>query len=281
MTARVVVATAAALVGFAGNSLLCRLALAEETIDWASFTGIRLLSGAVTLAILAGPRRRFGVGGGSWLSALALFLYAAPFSYAYVSIGAGIGALILFAAVQLTMMGWAVASGQRPGWRVWLGLVIAMAGLVGLTAPGRQAPDPLGSAIMATAGIAWGIYTLRGRNAGRDPLLSTAGNFARSTPLILVLIAAAVIGSDLTATDRGVMLAVLSGALASGVGYTLWYVALPSLPVSAAATLQLLVPILAAVGGVALLGEQADARMIGSGAAILGGVAMAIWGKGR
>lgn len=274
---RTVVLTALALVGFAGNSLLCRLALAEGAIDAASFTAIRLVSGALVLAALARPRAL--VGAGSAASAAALFAYAAPFSFAYLRLGAGLGALVLFGAVQATMLGWAVARGERPGALVWLGLVVALVGLVGLAAPGRTSPDPLGLAAMALAGAAWAVYTLRGRGSSAPPLATTAANFARSVPLAAALVAGAALLGGLSASGRGVALATLSGAVASGLGYSLWYAALPHLSATRAAALQLLVPVLAAGGGVGLLGERVSPRLLLAGAAILGGVALAVGGR--
>ncbi|HEX9370247.1 MAG TPA: EamA family transporter, partial [Roseiflexaceae bacterium] len=175
------------LVAFAGNSLLCRLALAGHAADAASFTGIRLGSGALMLALLTFSRRREWRAHGSWGSALVLFAYAAPFSYAYLRIGAGVGALVLFAAVQATMIGWGIARGERPRAWVWIGLALALGGLVGLTAPGASAPDLAGVVTMAVAGVMWGIYSLRGRSPGGDPLVTNASNFARCLPLAAVL----------------------------------------------------------------------------------------------
>jgi len=270
---RIGIAAALALVGFAGNSLLCRLALRGGEIDAASFTGVRLATGALALVLLAG---RSAFRRGSWLSALALFVYAAPFSFAYLRLGAGVGSFILFASVQATMLGTAIAVGERPSPRVWLGLVIAVAGLVALTLPGAAAPDPLGSALMIVAGIAWGIYSLRGRG-GADPLAATAGNFARSLPLAALLVAGALLAqAPLSATPRGLALAAASGALASGVGYSLWYAALRVLRATTAAVLQLVVPVLAAGGAVVLLAEPVTGRLLLSGAAITGGVALAL-----
>jgi drug/metabolite transporter (DMT)-like permease len=276
---KIAVLTALALAGFAGNSLLCRLALAGGEIDAASFTAIRLASGAIVLAGLAMPRGGGAHRAGSWGSAAALFVYAAPFSYAYLELGAGVGALILFGAVQTTMLGVAIARGERPRPRVWLGLAIALGGLVGLAAPGATAPAPLAAALMAAAGIAWGVYSLRGRGVAGDPLVATAGNFLRAAPLGLALVAvAAAIGAlgPLAVSREGVALAIASGALASGVGYSLWYAALRGLAATEAAVVQLLTPVLAAAGGVALLGESISARLALAAAAILGGVGLAL-----
>jgi drug/metabolite transporter (DMT)-like permease len=274
---RIALLTAAALVCFAANSILCRLALAQGAIDPAGFTGIRMASGALVLALIA--LRRSGARpaeGWSWLSAAALFAYAAPFSYAYVSLGAGVGALVLFAVVQATMIGWGVARGDRPRPAVWLGLAIAVGGLVGLAAPGASAPDPLGLAAMAIAGAAWGAYSLRGRATSIDPVIANAASFARTVPVAAALVAAAGVARQLAPSPRGAALAIASGAIASGTGYALWYAALRGLTVSRAAILQLLVPVLAAAGGVLILGETASVRLLVAGGAILGGVALAV-----
>jgi drug/metabolite transporter (DMT)-like permease len=268
--------TLAALIGFAANSLLCRQALGSHHIDAASFTAIRLLSGALVLSILAGATRAPGerLVGGSWRSAAALFAYAAAFSYAYLRIDAGVGALILFASVQVTMVGWGLFRGERPGRLEWVGLAVAVAGLVALTRPGIEAPDGVGAGLMALAGASWGIYSLRGRSAGR-PLAATAGNFVRCAPAAALL---AVIAS-VHVSAQGAVLAILSGAIASGIGYSLWYAALPHLPATRAAIVQLSAPALAAAGGVALLGESLTVRLAASGLAILGGVAIALLGR--
>ena len=271
---KVALAAALALVGFAGNSILCRLALRGGEIDAATFTGVRLATGALALWLLA--RRP----GGSWRSALALFAYAAPFSFAYLRLGAGVGAFVLFASVQATMLGTAVVAGERPGARVWLGLAIAVGGLVGLTLPGAAAPDPLGSALMMVAGVAWGVYSLRGRRVA-DPLAATAGNFARTLPLAALLILGAVARTPLSASPRGLALAAASGALASGVGYSLWYTALRVIRATTAAVLQLVVPVLAAAAAVVLLGEPPTIRLLVSGAAITAGVALALLAERR
>lgn len=276
MRTRIALLTAAALVAFAGNSLLCRLALAGREIDAASFTAIRIASGAIVLAVLAMPRGGGALRAGQWGSAAALFGYAAPFSYAYLELGAGIGALILFGAVQTTMLGVAIARGERPRPLVWLGLAVALGGLVALAAPGTTAPDPLAAALMAGAGIAWGVYSLRGRAGTGDPLVATAGNFLRAAPFAVVLVVAASAFARLDVSPRGAGFALASGALASGLGYSLWYAALRGLAATEAAVLQLLVPVLAAAGGVVLLGESVSVRLALAAAAILGGVALAI-----
>ena len=279
---RIALLTVLALVGFAANSLLCRAALAGggRLIDAASFTGVRLVSGALVLGLLL--RARGGrYQGGSWGSALALFAYAAGFSLAYERIPAGVGALLLFGCVQATMLGTGLVRGERPRPLEWVGLLLALSGLVGLTAPGATAPDFVGAALMAGAGVAWGIYSLRGRGS-THPLAATANNFLLSVPMALGLSAVSVAAQGSPhATVRGVVLAMTSGALASGVGYSLWYAALPHLTATRAAIVQLSVPVLAATGGVLLLGEQVTVRLLGAGSALLCGVLLALASRWR
>ena len=270
---RIVALTILALTAFAANSVLCRAALGEGTIDAASFSALRLLSGALALWLLVTLRPGRTTLGGNWRSATYLFLYAVPFSFAYESLSTGTGALILFGAVQATMLIAAVLSGERPGWLQWLGLLTALGGLVYLVLPGVSAPDALGSALMTVAGVGWGFYSLRGRSA-TDPLGETAGNFARSLPMV-ALVSAASLGAVRVETT-GAMLAVTSGALASGVGYAIWYAALPGLTAASAATVQLSVPVLAAMGGVILMAEVVTPRLLIASLLILGGVALAL-----
>lgn len=267
--------TTLALVAFAANSIFCRLALADPVIDPASYTAIRVISGAMTLWMVAGFWRRPAAveSAGGWISAAALFLYALAFSFAFLSLSAGTGALILFAAVQLTMIGTGLWSGERPGTLEWLGLLVAMAGFVYLVFPGLSAPAPLGSALMAVAGIAWGIYSLRGRGAA-DPVVTTAGNFLRAAPLASV--AALLWLPALEISPKGILWAVLSGSISSGLGYVLWYAALRGLTASRAATVQLSVPVITALGGVMFLSEEITIRLILSALTILGGVALAV-----
>lgn len=257
-----------ALVAFAANSVLCRLALRPRAIDAASFTSLRLLSGAALLLVLARGRAR-----GSWAGAAMLLVYAVAFSFAYLSLGAGTGALILFGAVQLTMIVSGLRSGERPGAREWGGLVVAVAGVVYLVFPGLTAPSPVGSVLMAAAGIAWGVYSLIGRGA-KDALADTTGNFVRAAPFALAVSAVAVGRFHLS--WEGALLAVASGALASGVGYVLWYAALKGLTATRAATVQLSVPVIAAIGGVLLIGETITLRLVVASVLILGGVAAAV-----
>lgn len=271
--------TAAALTGFAANSILCRMALQPSLADAASFTSIRLVSGALVLLALdcatARPQSDMPPGG-SWTSAAALFAYAAAFSFAYTRIGAGVGALVLFGAVQTTMLGWALRRGERLSAAEWLGLAAALGGLVALVRPGLAAPDRYGAVLMIGAGVAWGVYSLRGRGTAR-PLAATASNFARAVPFTAALSLGAWPSAHLT--GEGALLAVASGALASGIGYSLWYAALRGLSATRAAIVQLSVPVLAAAGGVVLLGERPTLRLVVAGAAILGGVALAVAGR--
>ncbi len=273
--AAVALLAAGALCCFAANSLLARAALRGALVDPASFTALRIVSGAAFLVALAAARggRR---GSGSWASAAILVAYAAPFSFAYVRMPTGAGALLLFAAVQVTMIGVAVAQGARPTPGQWAGVTIALGGLAALTLPGAHGADAGGSALMVLAGAAWGVYTLRGRAAARDPLATTADNFARATALALPLAAAALAASGARLTATGAALAVASGALASGGGYTLWYAVVPALGATRAAALQLAVPVLAAAGGVALLGERVTTRLVVSAGAILCGIALTL-----
>ncbi|MGE4072303.1 MAG: DMT family transporter [Lysobacterales bacterium] len=270
---RIFLLTLLTMTAFAGNSLLCRLALRETTIDAASFTGIRLLSGALMLALLVFLFRRDRPGRGSWLSALALFAYAAGFSWAYLSLSAGTGALILFAAVQTTMIGAGLWKGERLRGLQWLGLLLALGGLVGLLLPGLAAPPLIGASLMLLAGIAWGIYSLRGRQGG-DPTRVTAGNFLLALPFALLLSLVNFRHAHWDLTGAGYALA--SGALASGLGYALWYSVLPALKPTTAATVQLSVPVIAALGGLLFLGEALTPRLLLASATILGGIALVI-----
>ncbi len=282
--ARTLAFTAAALIGFAANSLLCRAALrphsANDPIDAASFTAIRLVSGAVVLELIARvTAERSRSRGGNWRGAFALFGYALAFSFAYLRLDASTGALILFGSVQATMIGAALRSGERFGPRGSLGLVLALGGLVWLNAPGLSAPDPIGALLMACAGIAWGIYSLFGRRAG-PPLEATAGNFLRAAPLALAALGASrALGNSQHVEASGAILAVASGALASGVGYSLWYAALGGLGAARASIVQLSVPVLTASSGALVLGESLSLRLVEAGAAILSGVALSLFDR--
>jgi len=270
--------TTLALIAFAANSVLCRMALGAETIDAISFTSIRLLSGAATLLliVLASAKNDRLREAGSWLSAAMLFLYALPFSLAYVSLDAGAGALILFAAVQITMVGAALLSGDRPHQLEWIGLLLALLGLVYLLLPGLAAP-PLGAAaMMVLAGACWGVYSLRGRKAG-SALTDTASNFLRCVPATLAI--SIWFADGISLSSKGVVIAILSGAIASGLGYVIWYAALRELTATRAATVQLSVPVIAALGGVLFLAEGLTMRLILSSVLIMGGIGLAILGS--
>ena len=264
---------AATLACFAANSLLCRAALGSGRMDPATFTAVRIGSGALALAALLAVARGRRPAGGSWISALVMFAYAVTFSLAYVRIAAGVGALVLFVHVQGTMVGYGVATGARLGTRGWIGAALAIAGLAALTLPGAGAPDILGSVLMGCAGIAWGVYSIRGRRAS-DPLPVTADNFVRAAPLALGFLL--VLAGRAHASPAGLALAAASGAVASGMGYAIWYAVLPALGAARAGTLQLAVPVLAAVGAWAFLGERLPARTVGAGLAILLGVGLSV-----
>jgi len=268
---RAALLTIPAMLGFAANSLLCRAALGPHLVGPAAFTALRLAAGALVLALLVALRRGTRPRGGSWASAAALFAYAAAFSLAYVRIPAGVGALLLFLAVQASMLAWAIRRGERPTGRQWVGIAVALVGFFVMTAPGARSPDTVGAVLMVAAGVAWGIYSLRGRS-GADPLATTADNFVRSVPMGAVFALAPI---DPALTSAGATLAVTSGAVASGLGYALWYAALPALGMTRAAVVQLSVPVLAAAGAAAFLHERLAPRIVLAGGAILIGVALA------
>lgn len=273
---RIIALTAFAMIAFAGNSLLCRVALTQTGIDPASFTAIRLVSGALVLWLVTRIGRATRSGQGSWPSAFALFAYAAAFSFAYESLSAATGALLLFGAVQATMIGHGFWAGERLRGPQLAGLVLALGGLVGLLLPGLSAPPLSGALLMLGAGVAWGVYSLRGKGAG-DPSRVTAGNFLRAVPFAAAL---SLVTLDYASLDRaGIGYGVASGALASGIGYAIWYAALPALKASHAATVQLSVPVIAALGGVAFLGEAVSLRLALASAAVLGGIALVILEK--
>lgn len=275
---KVFVLTLLAMTAFAANSLLCRLALRQMTIDAASFTAIRILSGAVALYFIQQIRGRSAHVEGSWLSALALFVYAAAFSFAYLSLPAGTGALLLFAAVQATMIIWGLRKRERMEIRQGVGLSLAFAGLVVLLLPGISTPSLGGSLLMLSAGVAWGVYSLRGK-AVADATAATAGNFLRAVPLALLL--ELVMMRGVHAAGVGIFYAIISGAITSGVGYVIWYAALPGLNAISAASVQLSVPVLAALAGVVLLGEAITLRFVLAAAAVLGGIALVVLAKQR
>lgn len=277
------------MVAFAANSLLNRLALTESATDWSAYTFVRIVSGAIVLmALLAWrswrasqadrltkPRLPALRPPGSFASALALIAYAAAFSYAYLSLDTGMGALILFSLVQATMIGWGLASGERPSALEWAGMAAAFGGFVWLVSPGLSAPDPLGAALMALAGIAWGIYTLRGK-AAADPLGLTAGNFLRAAPLALLPLLFTAVAGSWSIDGYGVFLGIVSGAVTSALGYALWYRTLRHFTATQAAILQLTVPVIAAAMGLIFAGEEPSLRLMAASAIILGGVAIAI-----
>ena len=284
---KVFLLTAFALTAFAFNSILCRLALLGDEADAAGFTAVRLASGALMLAILFTLSKRLGRqadtlptgrvsafwGSGSWPSAFFLFAYAICFSFAYLGLTTATGALILFGCVQLTMVGVSLAKGVRPRPIEWIGFIVAFGGLVYLILPGLSAPPLINALLMAAAGIAWGFYSLRGKGSS-DPLADTAGNFVRSVPMIAAV--ALVFLSDLHLSTRGVLFAVLSGAVASGIGYSVWYAALKHHTPTRAAVLQLSVPVIAAIGGIVFLAEAASMRVFVAGALILGGIGLTL-----
>lgn len=271
---RTLILTALAMLAFAGNSLLCRVALKATAIDPASFTSIRLASGALALWLIVRLRADASAPpAGSWRSALALFAYAATFSFAYIGLTAATGALLLFGAVQVTMITYGLWSGDRLSRRQWAGLAMAVTGLTGMLLPGLSAPPLSSAALMLAAGIAWGVYSLRGRGEG-DPTAVTAGNFLRAAPLALILSVLTITSGSLD--SAGVGYAMASGALTSGVGYAIWYAALPGLRATSAATVQLSVPVITALAGVLLLSEPLTARLVLASAAVLGGIALVI-----
>jgi drug/metabolite transporter (DMT)-like permease len=277
---RTMMFTGFALAAFAANSILTRLALGSHQIDAGTFTSIRLGAGAVVLAFVVRvqsaswkPLRGRGVRG-----PVALFLYAAPFSFAYLRIGAAAGALVLFGVVQLTMIGYGLLRGERPTALAWVGLMLAAGGLAALTLPSAKSPDPLGVALMAIAGVAWAAYSLAGRGTP-DPLAANARSFLWSTlPAVAIVVATR---SSIAVSARGVGLALISGGVTSGLGYAVWYRALPRLSVMQAAVAQLSVPVIAAVAAAALLGENLTPRLVISGAAVLSGVGLVLAARSR
>lgn len=272
---QVVAQVTLAMIAFAANSLLCRIALTQTAIDPASFTIIRMLAGAVTLSLIVLARKRSLRNSGSWQGAFSLLAYAVAFSFAYVNLPAGTGALLLFGSVQATMIITGLYQGERLRIVQWIGLLTAFGGLIILVAPGIHAPDPLGALLMAIAGMAWGIYSLLGRKLG-DPLTATAGNFLKAAPFSLLLLPLA------GAIDsQGVTFAILSGSISSGAGYAIWYSILPSLKATQAASVQLTVPVIASTAAVFILGENLTFNLIIASVAILGGIALVILGRNR
>lgn len=270
--------TLLALIAFAANSVLCRLALGKEVIDASSFTIVRLLSGIVVLLVLTASIRKKTLNStkGSWTSAFMLFIYALSFSYAYISLDTGTGALILFGSVQVTMILISLKSGTRLHITEWIGVSLAFSGFVYLISPGVTSPSLNGFMLMTVAGIAWSIYTLQGRNSA-NPLLDTNYNFLRTTPL-LILLAIYTVNSGFYSTE-GLLLAIVSGGFTSAIGYTIWYIALGGLSSTQAAVLQLAVPVIAALGGVMFVSEAITLRLTLSSVMVLGGILMVISGK--
>lgn len=276
---RTAVFTALALVAFAGNSLLCRMALGSVAIDAASFSTIRIIAAAICLWLITVVTRRGSVWTqGSWLSALTLFVYAIPFSYAYGLLTAGTGALILFGTVQVTMIGGALFEGERPHARQWVGLLVAIAGLVYLLFPGIASPSPLGGALMTIAGMGWALYSIHGRGAV-DPVAQNGGNFIRTLPMLIIISVLALRQQHIETT--GAILAILSGAVTTGLGYAVWYSALRGLTATRAALVQLLVPVITVAGGVVLLREPLSPRVVLSAAIVIGGIALALTANER
>jgi drug/metabolite transporter (DMT)-like permease len=277
-----------ALVAFAANSIFCRLALRNGGIDPASFTAIRLASGALMLALLCASGRPKVREKGGWGSGILLFLYALPFAFAYLDLGAGTGALMLFGTVQITMITAAGVGGHRPNRAEWTGIVTAFAGLAYLVSPGVESPSLAGSLLMSVAGIAWGLYTVRGKRSA-SPLADTAGNFNRATlPALLAGMVFAVAGGTgpsfgagfhIEAAGAGYALA--SGMIASGIGYAIWYSALRGLTEVRAAVVQLSVPLITAAAGVMILSEPATFRLFAASVLILGGIGITIAGRAR
>ena len=274
----IAILTAIALIAFAGNSVLCRLALGNETIDAASFTVIRLVSGVITLVaihIVFGKARSISASG-NWSAAFCLFVYAAAFSFGYVSLQTGVGALVLFGSVQMKMVLYGLMTGNRLHLVEWFGLVAAFTGFLYLVYPDLTTPSAVGFALMTIAGVAWAFYTLLGKGAA-DPLADTTGHFIRTLPFVVLLFVIYLPKLDISM--QGVVLAVLSGSVASGIGYAIWYAALKGLTAIQAAVLQLFVPVIAAIGGVAFSGEEVEVRLVLSSVIILGGILTVILGK--
>lgn len=275
---KTIILTGLALIAFAANSVLCRLALGNEAIDASSFTVIRLLSGTIVLLIIIGTTRNITGSStkGSWTASFMLFIYATTFSYAYISLDTGTGALILFGSVQITMILLSLISGTRLHFSEWAGVTIAFTGFVYLILPGITTPSIIGFLLMTVAGIAWGIYTLKGRGS-KSPLMDTAYNFLRTTPLVILLAITTI--NNISYSSEGILLALLSGGITSGIGYTIWYIALGGLSSTQAAVLQLSVPVIAALGGVIFVSEAITSRLTISATMVLGGILMVVLGR--
>ncbi len=273
--AQTVIYTFLALSAFAANSVICRLALKEKAIDPGLFTGIRLISGASVLALLVFLSRgdRSSYSKGSWVSGFVLFLYAAAFSYAYITLETGTGALIAFGSVQITMIAYSLITGYKMSVWEWLGVFLSIAGFVYLMLPDAKTPSVSGFILMTISGISWGLYSIRGSDS-KNPLNETAFNFLRATPFLLLLLF--FIAKDANASTKGILLALLSGTITSGIGYTIWYMALKELTSIQASIVQLFVPVLAAMGGVFFVGELISSKLIVASLMILGGIFLLI-----
>ncbi len=270
--------TAFALIAFAANSVLCRLALGEKAIDAASFTNIRLFSGAIVLLLILklSSNQSQKSSKGNWLSGLMLFLYAVTFSYAYITLDTGTGALILFGSVQITIILISIISGHRLTIYEWLGVTIAFSGFVYLILPGVSSPSLIGFSLMTVAGIAWGIYTLKGKES-KNPLADTTFNFLRTIPFLMLLFVFTLQSSSYTI--KGIILAIISGGITSGIGYTIWYMAIDGLTKIQTAVVQLLVPIIAAFGGVIFVAEKITVRLTLASFLVLGGILIVVLGR--
>jgi drug/metabolite transporter (DMT)-like permease len=270
--------TCLALIAFAANSVLCRLALGSEAIDAAGFTALRLFSGSIVLLAVLNVYSRPSAqpSKGSWSASIMLFVYAITFSYAYISLDTATGALILFGSVQITMVLLSLLSGTRIRIAEWAGLIVAFAGFIYLILPGVSTPSVIGFTLMTTAGIAWGVYTLKGRGSS-NPLMDTAYNFLRTIPLVVLLVIAT--AHQLHYSTQGIVLALVSGGVTSGIGYTIWYIALTGLTSTQAAVVQLSVPVIAATGGVIFVEETITFRLVISACLVLGGILMVVLGK--
>lgn len=277
-TFKLIVCISLALLAFAGNSILCRLALGEDSIDAASFTIIRLLSGIIVLAIVLKifNRNSQSTSKGSWLASFMLFLYAVTFSFGYISLDTGTGALVLFGAVQITMILASLISGNKLHYIEWIGMIIAFLGFVYLVGPSLNSPSLMGFILMTISGIAWAFYTLRGKGS-ISPIGDTTYNFLRTLPFVIILIFMTF--RDANLSQQGILLAALSGGIASGIGYTVWYIALGGLSITQAAVIQLFVPVIAAIGGVIFANEMISLRLVLSSIMVLGGILAVVLGR--
>ena len=275
---KIFILTGLALIAFAANSVLCRLALGDKTIDAASFTNIRLFSGAVVLLLILKlyNSQSQNSSKGNWLSSFMLFLYAVTFSFAYISLDTGTGALIMFGSVQITIILLSIISGNRLNIYEWLGVTIAFLGFVYLILPGVSSPSLIGFSLMTIAGIAWGIYTLKGKES-KNPLRDTTYNFIRTIPFIIILLVSTIQHSSYS--TKGVVLAIISGGITSGIGYTIWYMAMEGLSKIQTAVIQLLVPIIAAFGGVIFVDEKITFRLSIASILVLGGILVVVLGR--